>query len=214
MNITSKKKRNLIIALSLLLVATIAIGATVAYLSARTDTKKNVFTFSPNIKAELDEPTWDPEKAEDLVPGNIVPKDPQITNTSENGISEYVAMKLVFTDGSDAQLSDVSTDNNYVGKLLSLIDINWNTTDWQLANGAMAGKSEQIWVYKSELAPGATTNPIFTTVTIKDTVTPAELSWLADVLEGFNIVIDGAAVQYEVFADLAEATPELVSLFA
>ncbi|MDR2714254.1 MAG: hypothetical protein LBB42_01825 [Coriobacteriales bacterium] len=206
------KKRKLTLGLALLLVISLVAGLTAAYLYTKADPLTNEFTFADNIKVELTEPNWDPEEATNLTPGKVVPKDPQLTNTSENEMSEWVAIKLVFTDGSGAPLSDVATDANAVARLLSLIDIDWNTTDWQLADSNMGGKVTQVWAYKYELAPDETTSPLFTTVTIRDDVTPEDLAWLRDDLEGFNIVLDGGAVQYDAFDNLTAAIPALLTL--
>ncbi|MCL1799699.1 MAG: hypothetical protein FWG23_08205 [Eggerthellaceae bacterium] len=209
-NIFKNKKH--VVLLTMLLALVVASGLTMAYLFTKTDPVTNEFTFAENIKAELEEPGWDPENATNLVPGMDIPKDPQITNTSENEISEWVGIRLVFTNGEGTPLSNTATDKNYVGTLLDLITIDWNTTDWQLADTAMAGKVEQVWAYKYELAPGDTTSPLFTQVTIKDSVTPEQQEWLRDYLKGFNIVLEGGAVQYEAFDTLNDAVVALLEL--
>jgi hypothetical protein len=224
-----KKDKKRFAVLSLLLALVVAAGLTAAYLFTKTEPLTNEFTFAENIDAKLTEPGWtdgDPDsddpndwpgwkQAQNLVPGKVVPKDPQITNTSENGVSEWVAIRLVFTDGDSVPLSGTDdAADRYIGKLLSLIEIDWNTADWQLADPAMADKVTQVWAYKYELVPDETTPPLFNTVTIKDSVTPAELAWLRDHLGGFNIVLQGAAVQYEVFENLAAAIPALLDVLA
>jgi len=174
MNTTVKKKRNLTIVLSLLLVAAIAVGATLAYLFSKTEIEENTFTFAENVRGSLSEPSWDPEDAEELVPGAEIPKDPMITNISNNGVDEYASIKLVFVDGADAPLSAAD-----MTKLMTLIAIDWNNTDWTISDAAMTDKTEQIWYYNGKLAPAFTTAPLFSKITILDTVTPDELEWLA-----------------------------------
>ena len=171
---TIKKKKLLTAALSMLLVAALAVGATLAYLSTRTNIETNTFTFAENIRALLTEPNWDPDNGLELVPGAEIPKDPQITNTSNNGVDVYASIRLEFVDGAGVALS--ATD---MTKLMGLISVNWNNANWTIADTAMANKTEQIWIYEGKLAPAFTTTPLFDKVTILDTVTPDELEWLA-----------------------------------
>jgi len=169
----AKNKKRLTIALSAILVAAIAVGATLAYLSARTETVENVFTFVDNIKGYLSEPTWDPDEALNLTPGAFIPKDPQITNTSENGVVEYAAIKLTFLNGAGEIISDTTPDD--MATLLDLIVIEWGGS-WTRVDGDETS-AEQIWVYNYTLPQGVTTDPLFYSVTIKD-ITSQEQMWL------------------------------------
>ena len=168
----TKNKKIVTIVLALVLVATVAIGATLAYLFSKTETKENVFTFADNIHAVLDEPNWDPDDALELTPNKKVDKDPQITNTSTNGLVEYAAIKLTFVNGAGETLSDADT-----ATLLSLVDIDWSN-NWTLADGA-ATDAEQIYVFNDTLPQGVTSDPIFYSLTVKNSVTPEQLLWLA-----------------------------------
>ena len=201
------KKKKYIVLLSALLTVVLAAGLTFAYLFTKTDELTNMFTFGDNIKAELTEPNWDEDEAKDLVPGKVVPKDPQITNTSENEISEWVAIHLTFTDGASDALSDAD-----MARLLDLITIDWNMDDWTLADSAMQDAVIQVWAYNYEVAPGETTSPLFNTVTINETVSPDDLEWLRETLVGFNIVLVGGAVQYDAFDTLDAAIVALLEL--
>ncbi|MDR2714253.1 MAG: hypothetical protein LBB42_01820 [Coriobacteriales bacterium] len=188
----SKKKK--VVVLSVVLALLIAAGATLAYLSAMTEQKENAFSFAENIKGRLDEPNWDPREAENLIPGYEVPKDPIITNVSNNGVDEFVAIRVNFTDGHGEPLVDEATSDRWVGRLLRLIDIDWNTDDWQLVDTDMDGKVEQIWVYKDQLAPSEVSTPLFNSVTVKPAFTAeemtadptldweAEYAWLASIV--------------------------------
>lgn len=68
-----KKKTSII--LSMLLVFTIVVGGTIAYLMAKTDTVTNTFTVG-NINIDLTETTGENYK---MVPGNVLDKDPKVT---------------------------------------------------------------------------------------------------------------------------------------
>jgi len=181
MKMTNKKKKRMTIVLSLGLVAVIIIGGTLAWLFSQTGSKENVFTFAENISGQLDEPNWDPDEALQLVPGKKIEKDPQITNSSTNAVTEYAAIRLTFQNGAGETLSDADTLT-----LLNLIDIEWSN-NWTLHNGTLntspgavtAASAEQIYVFNDTLPQNVTSDPVFYSVTIKDSVTPEQLKWLA-----------------------------------
>jgi len=163
------------------MVALIALGGTTAFLFSRTDTKTNVFSFADNIAGYLEEPSWDPSNGENLVPRVKIEKDPQITNTSNNGLYEYAAIRLTFVDGAGFSL-----DNTDLVKLLNLIDIEWGG-NWTLISGTITENASGvvtavtqplIYSFDEILPPGVTTDPIFYSVTVKSSITPEELEWL------------------------------------
>ena len=178
---TMTKKKNLTIILLVALVVTIAVGATFAYLYSFTDAKENVFTFAENIKGNLSEPSWDPDDALNLTPGKEIAKDPQIKNISENGVVEYAAIKLTFLDGAGNEISAAN-----MVTLLNLVEIDWSN-NWTLKDGTLttsagtvtAASAEQIWVFNNTLPQGVTTDPIFYSITIPESITPDNLKWLA-----------------------------------
>ena len=210
------------VVLSLCLVAVLAIGGTWAYLSSITDKVTNVFTFQSNISAELDEPTWDEENAKNLTPGAEVPKDPQITNTSD--IEEYVAIKLTFQKGNGTTMSEEE-----MTRFLSLVTIKHgpdadsledgiNTTDWTLVKSEEANKPVQTWYYTGGVngnglvKPDEVTNQIFDYVIINADMSNEDFELLNTTLAGFNIYVEGAAVQASVFEDAAASSNDLYGL--
>lgn len=180
---TTKKKLFTAI-LSLALVAVVTVGGTFAYLSANAGEKTNVFTFADNIRGTLGEPNWNPEDGKDLTPGKEIKKDPIITNTSTNGVEEYAAVKVTFQSGKNTGTEDapVYTDlsDTDAARLLTLIEIDWNTTDWTLINGTATG-ANQTYAYNHKLAPGEVSNPLFNSVKIKGDISDADMSWLAGI---------------------------------
>lgn len=171
-NMTDGKKKRMTMVLMLVLVAVIAIGITLAWLFSKTEAKENVFTFADNVSGQLDEPSWDPDDALQLVPGKTIDKDPQITNTSTNAVTEYAAIRLTFQDGEGTILSDADT-----ATLLSLIEIDWSS-NWTRYAGT-ATSAQQIYVFNDTLPQNVTSDPVFYSVTIKDSVTTEQLKWLA-----------------------------------
>lgn len=174
----SMKKKSTVL-LSLLLVAVLTVGAIMAYLFTTTEEASNVFTFAENVRARLTEPNWKEKEGEDLIPGYEVKKDPMITNTSGNGVDEYVAIRVTFTDGAGNTLTNANA-----AKLLGLLDISWNT-NWTRANGT-ATSAAQIYVYKNTLSPGGVSEPVFSSVTIKSDITDADYEWLSGFYMGHS----------------------------
>lgn len=92
------KKKTIIAAIILLLVFTV--GGLIAYFTD-TESRTNTFTIG-NVNISLSEPSWStvdsndngvPDAAENIVPGQTIPKNPTITNES-NTNPAYVFMKV------------------------------------------------------------------------------------------------------------------------
>lgn len=86
----NKKKLGLLV-LSLVLIATIGVGATLAYFTDA-DKATNTITMG-HVDIDLDEPNYDPEDdddtVEDIVPGQVITKDPTIT-VAEDSQDAYI----------------------------------------------------------------------------------------------------------------------------
>lgn len=117
---TRDKKKGLLIAMSILLVAALAIGGTLAYLTTVTEKKTNKFTLAnPDGQDGEVEEEYDPDP--DPTPGSDITKKVRFHNTSKGNTQfyEWVAVMVSFTDGSgtvDGNLEDAKTAT--VGKLL------------------------------------------------------------------------------------------------
>lgn len=214
---TSKKKKVTAVLLTCL-IGVLAIGGTLAYLTAKTQTVTNNFTFSGGVTATLTEPSWDAGIAADsnygknLTPGTELSKDPIVTNTCEE--DEYVALRVEFQKGDGTTL----TDEEYT-KLMTMVEIqNWGT-EWVAASTA---GPVTIYNYNTELAgshdPSSynQTTALFDKVVIKNTLSNEDIEWLRDAgtgLGGFNIVVSGAAIQTDGFAAYTDAMADLNGLF-
>ncbi len=69
------KRKILLLAMSLCMVAILAVGGTLAYFTAE-ETADNVFTVG-NVDVDIEEPDW--EEPEDAYPGQVLPKNPQVS---------------------------------------------------------------------------------------------------------------------------------------
>ena len=143
-----ERKKKAIFILVIALVAVLSIGGTLAYLTATTNTKSNVFTSTNSITAVLFESTWDGgtaatpsptvdssnttlgvNQAKTMTPGKTVPKNPVIQNTNATGgESEYVAMRVTFykkdSSGTRTAMTADEVNNLLVG--LAVYDDNTN----------------------------------------------------------------------------------------
>ncbi len=137
-----KKKRGaLAIILAIAFVAILAIGGTFAYLTYTANQTPNRFTTDPNITADVLEPMWTnaidtsasntykasdgtavPEKADNMMPGDEVAKNPFVVNTSKNGSDEYVALKLQFQKYVQPGENASATDDGYVNMTSEEVD--------------------------------------------------------------------------------------------
>ncbi|MGL4282075.1 MAG: hypothetical protein ACRCSI_00015 [Eubacterium aggregans] len=151
MNVKKMAKGITVIAL----LAIIAVGATLAYLSTTTDKLENKFTSTSNIKGKLTETNWDKNAAEKYTPGQVLEKNPVVDLTASNEPA-YVAMALDFkglnTTMSQTEFAQYCTINDL------------NTTDWELI--AKSANGSELYAYKSIVAAGASTNAIFQNITV------------------------------------------------
>lgn len=173
---TKTKKRNVIVALAL--VALLAIGGTLAYLTATTNTKENTFTMGKGITGITEEPNWKDENGLKFTPGKVIAKDPQIKNTSSTDVDPvYVAATLTY------QVSDGNggwTDVEFAA-LDNFIDIQKIVTPAKdnvpavYEDGFNVGTEGETWTlsndmkkayYNTTLASQKTTSTIFDAVKI------------------------------------------------
>lgn len=96
-------KRLMTTAAACVMVGAMALGGTMAYL---TDNEAHVNTFTVGkVQIDLEEPGWDPEDGEDIVPNEEIEKDPKIENTGTNLAYVFAEVKIpaaeVVTAGAD-----------------------------------------------------------------------------------------------------------------
>jgi len=90
----SKKKVAVILA-STVLIASLVIGGTLAYLTSSAEVT-NTFTMG-DVKISLAEPAWVPADGLGMLPGDTVPKDPTVTEV-EGSSYMRIKMEILATD--------------------------------------------------------------------------------------------------------------------
>lgn len=193
-----KKSRLGAIITSIAIIAVLTIGITLALLSATTGTKVNAFSSNKNIDIALREEAWDGYSFEDANPGNgttakdendmtlgvnqaknympgqTIPKNPQVKNTKEdNGVDAYVAIKV-----------------QYDKSFLAEDGISFNNNAWTLIGTAADGS--QVYLYHAVLGVGNTTEALFDAVTVNPDLVPDETTGL---LPDFSIRVQAYAIQ-------------------
>lgn len=181
-----KKKNVLMMALSLCLVAVIAVGGTLAYLSDTDGAVTNTFQFAAGIDVTLSEDEPEPVKNETITPNSD--KGYDYTNVVP-GQELNKAPKLTVTTSVDAYVFARVT----VGANMTLGTI---TTGWTQVPG-----ETNVWYKAVDGAEGVQDlGTLFTKVTVADMdlseVTGEELG---------DIKIEVAAVQQSGFADAKAA---------
>ena len=180
------KKRNILtIALALVLVAAIAVGGTLAYLTAQDDQVTNTFTFADGMEVKL----WEPQPT--------VVADETITGNQETGWN-YANVVVGQSLNKAPTLATTTSVDAYVFVKVSGFSANMTTTittDWTAVAGTTDAYGNGVY-YKA--VEGAATEQqlgtIFTQVQIASTATT-----LAD------ITIDVYEIQQTGFANAAAA---------
>ena len=205
------KKRVLIVCLSILAVATLAIGGTLAWMNANTNVVNNAFTLAMTggedaaMQARIVE-TFDPEDAQNLVPGESVEKVLTVENTSTKDIDVWVAVMLTFEmvdpEGSPANME---TLNNVIELQLSASTAgagNVFGADWVRKNTGVLTEKE-IFYYNAKLEQGGSTTSLIDKVNILASAGNEDIDTINE-WKGFNIKASGAIVQGDADSELNE----------
>lgn len=148
-----KKKSKKIIAIIVAAFAIIITGGVIAYLTD-TDTATNTFTIGA-VSIDLTEDNWNATNAQNVVPGQVINKDPAIENTGSN--SAYVYLKI------EEPVVELAAGGN--GPLLTYTA---NTGWTQLSTNTSGATKTTVYYYNNALAAGATTSKLFNNVTVSE----------------------------------------------
>ena len=168
------KKRNLIAAaVAIACVSSFTVASSLAYLSDR-DQASNKFTFA-ELTIDLTEPAFPstdsdrdgvPNAGQDLYQLETRAKDPAITNTSQ--IPAWVFLKVTVPTfrGRYAAERAVTTKQLFSFTASS----NWTKLHEENVGASPFGSITYYYGYKTKLAPGQKTTPLFNSVTFADVV--------------------------------------------
>jgi len=182
--------------------AIIAAGATLAYFTADGGTKTNTFTTG-EVKVELSEPSWKPENGSKYGPGDIIPKDPQVTNTDKT--DAWVAIRVKYS-----LHSGFLSYENFKNKLLANNGLDFQLGDQpnQWTKIAEVNENGQLYMYNTKLSQGQKTEqPLFNNVPIGFN----NIELIDGQLPTFAIDVQGFGVQAENITP-EKAQEELINL--
>ena len=148
-----KKKSKKMIAIIVAALAIIITGGVVAYLTD-TDTATNTFTIGA-VSIDLTEDNWNATNAQNVVPGQVINKDPAIENTGSN--SAYVYLKI--------EEPIVAQTPSGTGPLVTYT----TNTGWtQLSTNTSGSTKTTVYYYNTALTSGNSTNALFNNVTVSN----------------------------------------------
>lgn len=158
------KKISLIVCIFVLC---ISIGSLVAYF-ADGDTVSNSFIIG-NVSTDLKEDTW--EIPDDVVPRQVISKDPTITNVGKN--AQYVFLEVQIPHGIRMTANEDGTKNKNTDILLFSLDNispNWCLISSDITDIKKSGYYTYVYAYAkmdgmTTLNPNEVTEPLFTSVT-------------------------------------------------
>ena len=149
------------------LVVAIAVSGALAYL---TDTDEAVNTFTVGeVNIGLSEPNWDATEAENVWSGKTIEKDPQVTNEGENKAYIYLAVEIpkanvITADAAGNKLPQQET------QLFTLNELSESWTEIDRIVDEGAASNFYLFAYNEEVAPGASTEALFKSVTVANLI--------------------------------------------
>ena len=183
------RKKLMITLTAAALVLTASAGGTLAYLTD-TESHPNTFTVG-DVKADLIEPGYDttdedendiPDKYENMLPNQMLPKDPAVTNSGDNDAVIFLKVTVpvknvtaVAFDGTkgDKKAQEIFYLKNAADKQNTLAN-SFNTTNWTELTAKESGTDMKgstrtyVFGYKKVLKPGETTDNLFDKIQLKN----------------------------------------------
>jgi len=188
------KKKILTLGLVAVLSAAAAISGTLAYFTDKEE-KTNKFTVG-NVNIELKEDHWDPNKATHVYPGQVLEKDPVVTNIGSNECYVRVEVTNLKQFGTEGDIVYISTEKNaektvdVEGKL----GANWVfDADASYKNG----EDSAYFYYTEPLKPNEKTTALFEKIKMPTGLTNRPTPSDAEHNNAESIVITAWAAQAE-----------------
>ena len=196
------KKKNLITAaVSLALVAVVGVGATLAYFTDKTETKKNVFSAG-KVSINLIDETWDVEgqvkgeyyekdgitgiQYEDIMPGDVLSKVVGV-ETAADSQDAYVAVRVTVTDVVAPNAADIVLPEEITAQISDIIAAEVDGTLWASRD---MGNGDVIYYFKS-VVPADTQNLV-----LFDKIPLPGSEWNNAYAElSFDVEVQAAAIQ-------------------
>ena len=168
------------------------------------------------------------EAAQDMIPGRVANKNPIVYNTGEIwDIWVAARVTIVYSEDGPGRVAGAMMSDANLAIVNEIVDIAWNT-NWVFhgtppANAATGGFNARQTLLHNAYIPSATalaadnsnlpangdrtelygaSAPVFTTVTLRQNITNAQMEAL-EAIGGFTIFVEGYAVQGDAAANFA-----------
>lgn len=188
------KKKILTLGLVAVLSAAAAISGTLAYFTDKEE-KTNKFTVG-NVNIELKEDHWDPDKATHVYPGQVLEKDPVVTNIGSNECYVRVEVTNLKQFGTEGDIVYISTEKN-AEKTVDIegkLGANWVfDADASYKNG----EDSAYFYYTKPLKPNENTTALFEKIKMPTGLTNRPTPSDAEHNNAESIVITAWAAQAE-----------------
>jgi predicted ribosomally synthesized peptide with SipW-like signal peptide len=206
-------RKGILIVLALVLVSAISVGATLAYLTASTDTATNTFTAGEGISIEIQEPEYEKITNYEFTPGTTFDKDPSVKNTSaESPVYVVVSLEYKIDETSVPYSTFTNTDNVKHAIIKNSSNVAGFNTAWtQLTD---TDEKKDYFVYGTSksaltsLAKSADSVNVFDKVTISEKDTG---NTKYEIIVNAYAVNADSGISKEVFEELAGLTGNAIS---
>lgn len=172
-------KKKTIITAALILALLLLVGGAIAYFTDK-ETVGNVFTVG-KVDIKLEETAWDETKAENLVPGEAVKKNPTIVNIGT--VDAYAFMVVEVPCAGDREVFKFDFQREWTGLDLGTCQDGLATRVYYYGTGGTLKK----------LTVGQTTEPLFSIAEMIYDLTPEEAEDISKTINvyGYGIQADG-----------------------
>ena len=204
-----KAKKTILIVAAMLLVAALAVGGTLAYLTSTTDEVVNTFTVG-DVEITLTETSEAKDGAlagtpdgtgfkYHILPGLKYDKEPVVT--VEEGSEDCYVRAFITIDKSS------EFDAIFAANKLTMADVlDFNTTNWTATVVDKDANTRTYEVrYNAKVTEPKALEALFTTLTVPGSLTNKQLESIAD----FQVTIYAQAIQADGFDNAAAAFAEL-----
>lgn len=201
----SKNTRNriLLTALAALLLVTLTIGGTMAWLTAKSSEVVNNFTSAElGIELKETESNW----SKQLIPGKTYEKDPNVTVVADSDVSAWIFVEIL-------------EGNNSAAAGGKKVDYNVDTEHWVKVNVTPKHPGAEVYLYKTNAVAAGSTVYVLTggkeetpgQVTVSGNVTEADmtalpsLTFYAYAVQSDNLTINNTLITATNVVDNAAA---------
>lgn len=210
----SKLRRAVLLVACAVLLVSLSVGATLAYLTYTTEEVKNTFTVG-SVQIDLDEVDVDlygnvagatrvKSNEYKLLPGHVYPKDPTV-HVKKGSEPAYIRVIVTINDLADLKAAcGVAADETFLPQ--NFVD-GWDSAKWACVDMTVAGDvcTLEFWYHSPVDARNAAADislePLFTHIRVPAEATNAQIA----ALEDLEIDIVAHAMQADGFATAADA---------